>query len=191
MISLWSRIEIHCWQSWSGISEGNAVSTDGCWAWTSVTTITVFLFDSAVKHTEKEGLLYWVINHMMYIGKIIEKIKVFVISCILHWMAVCTRLWRRTSYNFVHPLFYYLTHEIKKYDVRVTFQWQNIHAILRTNWSPGSKVDRGNIYTQKSRGSCKTTFSPSSFICWAYILRAQSWSQFSTVCVATYISGTQ
>lgn len=59
-------------------------------------------------------------HHIGYIGKVIEKIKVFVISCTLHWMAVCTRLSRRISYNFVHPLLYCLTYEIKKYEVGVT-----------------------------------------------------------------------
>lgn len=114
-------METQCWQSWSGISEGNTVPTyEGCWACTSVTTNIVFLSDSAFKHTHKEGLLYWVINHIIYNGKFIEKTNVFVISCILHWMAVRTRLSRRICYNFVHPLLYYLTYEIKKYEVGVT-----------------------------------------------------------------------
>lgn len=113
-------METHCWQSWSGINEGNTPTNEGCWACTSLTTITVYLSDSTFKQTDKEGFLYWVINHIISIGKVIEKIKVFIISCILHWMAVHTRLSRRISYNFVHPLLYYLMYEVKKYEVGVT-----------------------------------------------------------------------
>jgi len=72
----------------SGISNGNTPTNEGCWTCMSVTIITVYLSDSAFKHTDKEGLLYWVINHIIYIGKVIEKTEVFIISCILHWMAV-------------------------------------------------------------------------------------------------------
>jgi hypothetical protein len=86
----------------------------------SVTTATVFLSDSAFKHTDKEGFLCWVICHIIYTCKVTEKIKVFVISCILHWMAVHTRLSIRISYNFVHPLLYYLTYQINKYEGGVT-----------------------------------------------------------------------
>ena len=91
----------------------------------------------------------------------------------VHWFRRCAlisvcfwsyfvhaRLSIRISYNFVHPLLYYLMYEIKKYEVGVTSNGKTFMPYYVQIGYLVQKVDRGNIYTKNSRGSCKTTFIP-------------------------------
>jgi hypothetical protein len=60
-------------------------------------------------------------------------------------MAVHTRLSRRIRYNFVHPLLYYLTYKIKKYEAGVT---SNGKTFMPYYVQIGHLVQRKHIHTE-------------------------------------------